>query len=70
MVAGPREARTRSSLDETQSVETADGEKWINGAPASADNQLRQVGNLEQIRGETDVDDRQRLSPASSSWPP
>ena len=43
------------TLNETQSVvEKSDG-KWINGAPASETNQLRQVGNLEKIRGETDV---------------
>lgn len=32
-------------------VARADG-KWINGAPASATNQLRQVGNLEKINGQ------------------
>ncbi len=43
-------------LNEIQStVEKADG-KWINGAPASATNQLRQVGNLEKIRGESNVE--------------
>ncbi|MBN1267392.1 MAG: cation acetate symporter [Anaerolineales bacterium] len=42
-------------LQETQSVVyNAEGE-WINGSPASEDNQLRQVGNLETIRGETDA---------------
>ena len=35
-------------------VVKSDG-KWINGAPASETNQLRQVGNLEKIRGEADV---------------
>ena len=43
-------------LDETQSVVVKAGVKWINGAPASTTNQLRQVGNLELIRGETGVD--------------
>lgn len=39
-------------LKETQSlVSPKEGPKLINGAPASADNHLRQVGNLEQIRG-------------------
>ncbi len=43
-------------LQETQSVVTApDGQKLINGAPASADNQLRQVGNIEQLKGATDA---------------
>jgi len=39
-------------LKETQSVVTRDTGKWINGAPASAENQLRQVGNLTLIRGQ------------------
>ncbi len=40
------------SLMETQSVVVGkDGKKLINGAPASAENTLRQVGNLEQIEG-------------------
>lgn len=44
------------TLHETQSVvDRADG-TWINGAPASDTNQLRQVGNLEKIRGERDVE--------------
>ena len=43
-------------LDETQWVETVDGEKWINGAPASDDNHLRQVGNLERVNGEAPVE--------------
>lgn len=42
-------------LKETQSVVTKDDVKWINGAIASADNQLRQVGNLEKIRGDENV---------------
>ncbi len=44
------------TLKETQSVVTKGTDKWINGAPASAENQLRQVGNLEQIRGERDIE--------------
>jgi cation/acetate symporter len=41
-------------LQETQSVVTkADGAKIINGAPASSDNQLAQVGNLAVIDGKT-----------------
>jgi cation/acetate symporter len=43
------------TLKESQSeVFKADG-KWINGAPASEENQLRQVGNLQQIKGQTDT---------------
>lgn len=42
-------------LHESQfEVNKADG-KWINGAPASDTNQLRQVGNLEKIDGETGI---------------
>ena len=33
----------------------ADGSKWINGSIASDDNQLRQVGNIESIKGQTSV---------------
>jgi cation/acetate symporter len=41
------------SLKETECVVVAaDGKKMINGAPASADNTVRQVGNIEQLRGE------------------
>ena len=41
-------------LQETQSkVETPQGEFLINGKPESKDNQLRQVGNLEKIRGKS-----------------
>lgn len=43
------------TLKETQSVVVKKDGKWINGAVASATNQLRQVGNLEKIRGESDV---------------
>lgn len=46
------EADSGLTLKETQFVETKADGKWINGAPASAENQLRQVGNLEQIRGQ------------------
>ena len=51
-------------LQETQAVEVKADGKWINGAPASADNQLRQVGNLEQIQGQQ-VTDTGSLSPLS-----
>ena len=45
---------TGVTLEETQSLVIApDGTKEINGAPASKDNILRQVGNLEQVRGNT-----------------
>ncbi|MCX7717366.1 MAG: cation acetate symporter [Candidatus Sumerlaeaceae bacterium] len=44
------------SLTETQSVvETKDGRKLINGAPASKENTLRQVGHIEKLEGSTDV---------------
>jgi cation/acetate symporter len=44
------------ALRETQSVVvTAAGEKWINGAPAAPDNELRQVGNLEQVGGQAEA---------------
>ena len=40
------------TLRETQTtVETKDGRKLTNGAPASNDNKLRQVSNLELLRG-------------------
>ena len=51
------------TLEETQFVEARPDGKWINGAPASATNQLRQVGNLEQVRGERDVETGSVLSP-------
>lgn len=41
------------TLKETQFVVTKPDGKWINGTPASTTNQLRQVGNLEKIRGES-----------------
>ncbi len=43
------------TLAESQSVVTTTNGKWINGAPASAENQLRPVGNLEQIQGQKDT---------------
>jgi cation/acetate symporter len=46
------EADGMFTLKETQFVEVKNDGRWINGAPASAENQLRQAGNLEQIRGD------------------
>jgi cation/acetate symporter len=43
-------------LQESQSVVTTTEGRWINGAPASATNQLRQVSNLEKIKGEQNVE--------------
>ncbi|HSM25150.1 MAG TPA: cation acetate symporter [Anaerolineaceae bacterium] len=43
-------------LKETQSVVIKGDIKWINGAPESTDNQLRQVGNLEKIGGKDNVE--------------
>jgi len=43
------------TLKESQFVVTKTDGKWINGAPASTTNQLRQVGNIEKIRGESNV---------------
>ena len=43
------------TLKENQSVVTKKDGQWINGAPASPTNQLRQVGNLEKIKGQSDV---------------
>ena len=40
---------------ESQSVVVKQDGEWINGAPSSPENQLRQVGNLEQIQGEKDA---------------
>lgn len=51
------------TLDETQFVETKADGTWINGAPASTTNQLRQVGNLERIGGQTDVTTRSAQTP-------
>ena len=50
-------------LDETQWVETVDSQKWINGAVASDDNRLRQVGNLERVNGEAPVETGSILNP-------
>jgi cation/acetate symporter len=44
------------TLHEAQSVVVKPDGRWINGAPASATNQLRQVGNLEKIKGESDTE--------------
>ncbi|MFZ6029212.1 MAG: cation acetate symporter [Chloroflexota bacterium] len=45
------------TLKEGQSaVVTADGRNLINGAPASPENQLRPVGRLTQINGQTDAE--------------
>jgi cation/acetate symporter len=51
-------------LHESQSVVATPGGSWINGAPASETNQLRQVGNLEQIAGDPDAETGS-LSPIS-----
>ena len=41
-------------LKESQStVKSSDGKNWVNGALASKNNKLRQVGNLEKIDGKT-----------------
>lgn len=50
------EADGSLSLRETQSVVSKPDGKWINGAPESDDNQLRQVGNLERIRGQEEIE--------------
>ena len=42
-------------LQETQSVVVSGDTRYINGKTASAENQLRQTGNLEQISGERDT---------------
>lgn len=43
-------------LRETQfTAVTADGQKIVNGAPASKENPLRQVGNIEMLRGGTQM---------------
>ena len=42
-------------LQETQSVVQNEDGEWINGSPASEFNQLRMVGSLETIQGETDT---------------
>ena len=44
-------------LEETQWTTYKDnGDKWYNGAVASEENQLRQVGNLEKIQGKEDAE--------------
>jgi cation/acetate symporter len=51
------------TLNETQSeVIKSNGEKWINGALESKTNQLRQVGNIEEIDGNNNVI-RPKVSP-------
>lgn len=50
-------------LQETQYVVTKSDGKWINGAPASPENQLRQVGNLNKILGSSDVASTGAVSP-------
>jgi len=51
------------SLKESQSVTvTKEGEKFINGALASETNELRQVGNVELLRGQ-EVLERKSISP-------
>jgi cation/acetate symporter len=45
------------SLHETQEVVTKDdGTKYINGAPSSKDNKLRQIGNMSTIDGQTGIE--------------
>jgi cation/acetate symporter len=44
------------TLKESQSVVAKANGKWINGAPESEENQLRQVGNLEKVRGQTKIE--------------
>ena len=45
------------TLHETQEVVTkADGTKFVNGAPASDDNQLRLVGHMSSIAGDMDTE--------------
>ncbi len=44
------------TLKESQSVVVKTSGQWINGAPASEENQLRQVGNLEKIRGKNEIE--------------
>lgn len=48
------ESKGVTTLKETQFVATKADSTIINGAPASPTNQLRQVGNLEKIRGQSD----------------
>jgi cation/acetate symporter len=51
------------TLDETQFVEARQDGTWINGAPATEDNKLRQVGNLETVEGQAGVDTGSILNP-------
>ncbi len=52
------------TLEETQFEAVArDGTRLVNGLPASSENTLRQVGNIERLRGQTDVP-RGSVSPA------
>ena len=45
------------ALHETQEIVTrADGTKYVNGAPSSKDNKLRQIGNMSTIGGQTGVE--------------
>ncbi|MCG2784388.1 MAG: cation acetate symporter [Anaerolineae bacterium] len=44
------------TLKESQSVVAKTSGKWINGAPESEENQLRQVGNMEKVRGQTEIE--------------
>jgi len=44
------------TLKESQSVVVKTDGKWINGLPESESNKLRPVGNLEQIRGQKQVE--------------
>jgi cation/acetate symporter len=57
------EAEQEVILHESQWVETVDGVKWINGAPASDDNTLRQVGNLQSVEGEAPANTGSILNP-------
>ncbi|MBL8097193.1 MAG: cation acetate symporter, partial [Anaerolineales bacterium] len=49
------EADGAVTLKESQSVVARADGRWVNGAPESAENRLRQVGNPEQIRGQKQV---------------
>ena len=44
------------TLKESQSVVAKADGTWINGAPESEENQLRQVGNMEKVRGQTEIE--------------
>lgn len=48
------DGKGKVTLEETQwTTAKPDGGEWINGAPASAENTLLQVGNMESIAGRT-----------------